>query len=141
MDERKAETVEGLVRRFYERLWNQWDDAAVDSTLDPHFQFRGSLGDVVSGRDEWLGYRDKIRAGSSDFQNEVAELIVDGDRAAARLVYSGTHDGPLLGLPATGRRFTYAGAAFFTADRGRLVAAWVLGDLVALRAQLSVTAD
>jgi steroid delta-isomerase-like uncharacterized protein len=126
-----------LVRRFYERLWNNWDDAAVDRTLAPQFAFRGSLGDVISGREEWRSYRDKVRAGSSDFHNEVVELIVDGERAAARLRYSGTHDGPLLGVPASGRRFSYAGAAFFTATDGRLVSAWVLGDLVTLERQLS----
>jgi predicted ester cyclase len=129
--------IESLIRRFYEQLWNRWDDAAVDGILAPQFQFRGSLGDVVDGRDEWRAYRDKIRAGSSDFHNELVELIVEGDRAAARLSYSGTHDGPLLGAPATGRRFTYAGAAFFTAGDGRLIAAWVLGDLMSLAGQLS----
>ena len=62
--------------------------------------------------------------------------MVDGDRAAARLLYSGTHTGTLLGMPATGRRFEYAGAAFFTASDGLLTSAWVLGDLDALRRQL-----
>lgn len=130
-------SVEGLVRRFYERLWNGWDDDAVDDTLIARFSFRGSLGDIVNSRDEWRAYRDKVRAGSSDFHNDVVELVVDGDRAAARLSYSGTHDGPLMGLPATGRRFTYDGAAFFTATGGRLASAWVLGDLPALTRQLS----
>jgi hypothetical protein len=37
----------------------------------------------------------------------------------------------------TGRRFTYAGAAFLTADGGLLTDAWVLGDLAGLRAQLT----
>jgi predicted ester cyclase len=89
------------------------------------------------GPEGWRGYRDLIRAGSSDFHNDIRSLLVDGDRAAARLRYSGTHDGLLAGLPATGRRFTYAGAAFFTARAGKLAEAWVLGDLAGLRAQLN----
>jgi hypothetical protein len=40
------------------------------------------------------------------------------------------------GLPATGRRFEYAGAAFFTADDQWLTSAGVLGDLDGLRRQL-----
>jgi predicted ester cyclase len=56
---------------------------------------------------------------------------------AARLRYTGTHTGRLLGIPATGRRFEYAGAAFFVAARGRLTSAWVLGDLDGLRRQLA----
>lgn len=125
-----------LVVRFYDRLWNAWDDVAVDTTVAPGFTFRGSLGQQTVGRDAWRHYRDQVRAGSADFTNEVVDLVAVGDRAAVRLRYSGTHTGPLLGLPATGRPFTYSGAAFFTAAGGLLVEAWVLGDLDGLRAQL-----
>ena len=128
--------VEHLVSRFYEDLWNRWDDAAVDDVLAEDFTFRGSLGTETTGRAEWRSYRDAVREGSPDFHNEVVTLVAGDDQAAARLRYTGTHTGRLAGLPATGRRFSYAGAAFFSAHQGRLTAAWVLGDLVALRAQL-----
>jgi steroid delta-isomerase-like uncharacterized protein len=125
-----------LVEAFYSTLWNRWDDAAVDDVLAEDFTFRGTLGNQTRGRDGWRAYRDLVRAGSSDFHNDVRSLVVDGDQASARLLYTGTHDGTLAGMAATGRRFTYAGAAFFTARDGRLADAWVLGDLAALRAQL-----
>jgi steroid delta-isomerase-like uncharacterized protein len=125
-----------LVTAFYADLWNRWDDTAVDPLLADDFSFRGSLGDTTRGRDGWRRYRDVVRAGSSDFHNEVEALVVDGNRAAAQLLYTGTHDGPLAGMPPTGRPFTYVGAAFFTARNGQLASAWVLGDLAGLRAQL-----
>jgi steroid delta-isomerase-like uncharacterized protein len=130
-----------LVHAFYDRLWNAWDDAAVDDVLAETFAFRGSLGTATVGRDEWRGYRDTIRSGSSDFHNEVVSLVVDGTNAAARLRYTGTHTGVLLGHPATGRAFAYDGAAFFTSDAGRLTSAWVLGDLTALTRQLAGDPD
>lgn len=129
--------VEALVREFYESLWNRWDDAAVDVLLAEEFTFRGSLGTQTHGRDPWRAYRDAIREGSSDFHNEIVTLVAEGSRAAARLRYTGTHTGPLAGLPPTGRRFTYAGAAFFEAGGGQLRSAWVLGDLAGLRKQLT----
>jgi steroid delta-isomerase-like uncharacterized protein len=128
--------VEDLVRRFYDDLWNRWDDEAVDGLLDEDFSFRGSLGVETTGRTEWRSYRDAIRAGSSDFHNELVTLVAHDGHAAARLRYAGTHTGHLAGLPPTGRRFSYAGAAFFTGGAGRLRTAWVLGDLVALLEQL-----
>ncbi|HEX3297228.1 MAG TPA: ester cyclase [Nocardioides sp.] len=128
--------MERLVRRFYHDLWNRWDDEGVEELLHEDFTFRGSLGTETRGRDEWRSYRDAVRAGSSDFHNEILDLVADGDRAAARLRYTGSHTGPLAGLPATGRRFSYAGAAFFTGDARQLTSAWVLGDLTALREQL-----
>jgi len=129
--------VEDLVRRFYDELWNRWNDAAVDEVLFEDFAFRGSLGTETHGRSEWRSYRDAIRTGSTDFHNEVVTLVAAGDQAAARLRYTGTHTGPMAGMPATGRRFSYDGAAFFVGSGGRLVSAWVLGDLEALRRQLS----
>lgn len=128
--------TEELVRRFYAEAWNRRADSVVDEILAPDFEFRGSLGDQVRGRDGWRGYRDGIRAAVPDFHNEIVELVAAGDRAAARLRYSGHHRGVLLGVPGDGRRIEYAGAAFFTASGGLLVSAWVLGDLDSLRAQL-----
>jgi predicted ester cyclase len=125
-----------LVHSFYDDLWNRWDDSRVDAVLAPSFEFRGSLGTSTVGRDGWRDYRDTIRAGSADFHNSVVMLVCDGPSAAARLLYTGTHTGPLLGIEATGRRFEYAGAAFFAVADGLLTSAWVLGDLVALRGQL-----
>lgn len=131
-----AVPIGGLVERFYSELWNRWNDAAVDGTLSPAFTFRGSLGLQTSGRQGWRRYRDLVRAGSADFHNEIVELVCEGERAAARLHYTGTHTGVLLGMPATQRRFEYSGAAFFTADQQWLTSAWVLGDLDGLRRQL-----
>jgi predicted ester cyclase len=129
--------TERLVRQFYEQLWNQWDDGAVDEVLAADFEFRGSLGDVTRGRDQWRGYRDKIRAAIPDFHNEIVELVVSGGRGAARLVYSGHHHGVLLDHRGHGAWIQYEGAAFFRSGSGRLAAAWVLGDVDALRRQLA----
>lgn len=129
-----------LIDRFYDELWNQWNDGAVDEVLTEDFDFRGSLGQHTVGRDGWRRYRDGIRVAAPDFHNEIVTLVVDDTHAAARLSYSGTHRGPLLGVPATGRSFSYAGAAFFTVSGQRLAAAWILGDLQTLRAQLTAPA-
>ena len=129
--------VRSLVRSFYDSLWNGWDDDAVERVLSKEFRFRGSLGQRTVGRDGWRAYRDQVRAGAPDFRNEVIELVVDGNRAAARLRYTGIHRGLLLGLDGTGRAFAYDGAAFFRARAGQLIEAWVLGDLTGLQRQLT----
>jgi hypothetical protein len=43
----------------------------------------------------------------------------------------------LFGIAATGRRFSYPGAAFFTVRDGLLAEVFVVGDLLALRTQLA----
>jgi steroid delta-isomerase-like uncharacterized protein len=126
-----------LVEEFYADVWNGWNDVAIDRVLDERFVFRGSLGDEVRGRDGFRGYRDKIRVAFPDFHNEIVDLVVGDGKAAARLLYTGTHMGEALGVPASGAAISYSGAAFFRADGGRLRQAWVLGDLDQLRRQLT----
>jgi steroid delta-isomerase-like uncharacterized protein len=127
---------EFMVRRFYDDVWNRWDDSAVDELLAADFVFRGSLGDEAQGRDGFRAYRDKVRRAARDFHNEITDLVANEGRVAARLEYSGHHTGLLLELPPTWVSFRYTGAAFFTVHRGLLSKAWVLGDLEALRRQL-----
>jgi hypothetical protein len=71
------------VHAFYGELWNKWDDGALETVLAVGFTFRGSLGNQTQGRTEWREYRDLVRAGSSDFHNQVQTLVVDGTQAAA----------------------------------------------------------
>lgn len=133
--------IAALVRRFYLEAWNRWDDSVVEEILAPDFVFRGSLGDEVRGPDGWRSYRDKIRLAVPDFTNKIVDLVTAGDRAGARLFYSGHHQGTLLGIVGTGKLISYSGAAFFAAATGRLTDVWVLGDLDSLRHQLGQTAS
>jgi steroid delta-isomerase-like uncharacterized protein len=128
--------VAGLVARFYEDVWNRWDDAALDAILAPDFEFRGSLGDQAQGRDGFRAFRDTVRAAAPDWRNEVVDLLVTPGRAAVRLRCTGHHRGVLLGMPPTGRAFSFTSAAFFTAADDRLLTSWVVADIDDLRRQL-----
>jgi SnoaL-like polyketide cyclase len=55
-----------LVERFYNDAWNRWDDDIVEHLLAEKFEFRGTLGDELHGRDEWRAYRDRIRRAVPD---------------------------------------------------------------------------
>jgi predicted ester cyclase len=53
------------------------------------------------------------------------------------MMFSGVHRATFRGIPATGRRISWAGAAFFTFDGDLISDLWVLGDLEALDQQLA----
>ena len=134
VDDRRA-----LVRRFYGEVWNGWDEAAARTILTPNFEFRGSLARSTHGIEAFLQYVGLVREAFPDFHNEILELVADEAEPslAARLVYRGTHRGPLLGRPASGHRIEYAGAAFLRCAGGRLASVWVLGDLQGLLEQIA----
>jgi steroid delta-isomerase-like uncharacterized protein len=125
-----------LVRRYYEALWNFWDFALADELVAEGIIFRGSLGDSVRGRDGFKGYMRAVRRAFPDFHNQLEELVAEGDRVVARLSYTGTHTGTLLGIAPTGRRVSYAGVALFRVASGQIAEGWVLGDLYGLVRQL-----
>ena len=125
-----------LVRRYYEEMWNCWDFAQADELIAEGLAFRGSLGNSVRGREGFKRYMRAVRRVFPDFHNRVEELIAEGDRVVARLTYTGTHAGELLGIAPTGHRVNYAGVALFRIASGQIAEGWVLGDLYGLSGQL-----
>jgi steroid delta-isomerase-like uncharacterized protein len=125
-----------LVRRYYEALWNRWDFALADELIAEQIAFRGSLGQTVKGREGFKAYMREVCRAFPDFHNRVEELVAEGDRVAARLTYTGTHAGALLGIAPSGRRVSYAGVALFRIASAQIAEGWVLGDLYGLIGQL-----
>jgi steroid delta-isomerase-like uncharacterized protein len=130
-----------LVRRFYDEIWNHADLSAVPEILAPDVTFRGSLGSATVGLRAFVQYVRSVTGALDDYRCDIADLVAEADRVVARMTFSGIHRGPLLGVPASGRRVSWDGAAFFTIADGRVVDLWVLGDLAGLRAQLDAVAD
>ena len=65
----------------------------------------------------------------TDVEMRVIEMVAEGDLVVGRFTCSGTHVGPWLGHPATGRRFRDVPEVyFFTVRDGRIAAAWGLED-------------
>jgi steroid delta-isomerase-like uncharacterized protein len=125
-----------LVARYYKELWNKWNFALVDELLAKEFSFRGSLGTGMRGRAAFCDYMRRVQVIFPDFCNEIEEMVADRNRAVARLTYTGTHRGEIFGVAPTGKRVSYAGAAFFRIENGQVAQGWVLGDLAGLLGQL-----
>ena len=132
----QLESYKDLVRRYYEALWNCWDFALADELIAESIVFRGSLGISVQGREGFKEYMRGVRRAFPDFHNRIEELIAENERVAARLTYTGTHQGELFDIAATGRRVSYAGVAIFRIAEGCIVEGWVLGDIHGLVRQL-----
>ena len=126
-----------LIRRYYSELWNAWSTAALEELISPDIVFRGSIGTVVGGIEEFKQYVSKIRAAFPDFHNHIEEIIGEDDKVVARLTYTGTHQGELFGFPGTGRKINYQGIAIFQFREGRIVSGYVLGDTESLKRQIA----
>lgn len=131
-----AADPETLVRRFYAEVWGRADEAVARDILHPELAFRGSLGPERRGVEGFIDYMRSVHAALGEYRCIVEELVAAETSAAAHMTFTGIHRGDFFGMPATGRRITWAGAAFFTVVDGRIATLWVLGDVDGLKAQL-----
>ena len=72
-----------------------------------------------------------------DFHWEVEDLLVDGNRIAARLTDTGTPVKEWNGLAPTGASVTFAETAFYQVQDGRFSVMWYLMDADGVRRQLA----
>ena len=132
-----TEANKALVRRYYEEMWNRWDLSLAEALLAPDVRFRGSLGTEGRGVRDFRRYARSVWLAFPDFHNEVNELIAEYDRVAARLTYTGTHRGELMGVAPSGRAVRYDGAALFRIADGRIAKLWVAADRLTVLEQIS----
>ena len=129
-------TPRDLVERFYHEVWNRADERAARDILDPDFRFRASLGPELRGPDGFIVYLRAVHAAVGNFTCTIEDLVATPDRAAAKMLFHGTHRAKFFGVEATGRAVHWSGAAFFTMRGGRIAELWVLGDVDDLKRQL-----
>ncbi len=66
-----------------------------------------------------------------DFHATIEDLIAEGDKVAARMIFRGTHTGgEFMGIPPSGRPFAFSATAIFRIAGGKIVEHW--GDEDAL---------
>ena len=130
--------AERLIGQFFEGLWNRDEPGLADRILSEDLRFRGTLGSETRGREEFLAYVAGFRSAFPDWLCRIEEIIDAGDRAAARMTFSGTHRGELRGLAPTGRRVSYPGVTLFRLERGRIAEVWALGDTQQLWSDLGI---
>ena len=127
-----------LVTRFYVELWDRWDKAVAFEILTDDFLFRGSLGADRRGIDGFLDYVDRVRNALGDYRSDIGEMVEQGNKIAVRMTFSGLHQGEFFGMPASGQRIAWPGAAFFAFRERRIASLWVLGDVDGVKQQLGI---
>ena len=125
-----------LVERFYNEVWNAADEAVAREILHKDLRFRASLGPERRGPEGFIDYLRAVRQALPDFVCIIQELIATKREAVARMRFEGHHRGTFYGVEATGRKISWAGAAFFKTDGGQITDIWVLGDIDSVKRQL-----
>lgn len=131
-----SEQVRSAVAAFYRDLWEKHDLARMPTLLAEDFVFRGSLGQEKRGHAGFAEYVALVHGALGDYRCDIEDMVVEGNRAFARMRFSGRHQGPLLDFAPTGETVWWTGAALFTLKDGLIAELWVLGDIEGLRRRL-----
>jgi steroid delta-isomerase-like uncharacterized protein len=127
-----------IARRFFE-LFSQGDmDTIGRELLSPDIMahFPGMPGPLNLESYKQVGLM--FRSAFPDIQDTVEDQIAEGDKVVTRITSRGTHQGELMGIPATGKQYTITAMVIDRIIEGRIVERWAQFDQLGMLQQLGV---
>ena len=131
------ERREALVREHMESENRHDYEATLDTFGHPRYEIVPT-GDVFDGEEAVRRYFEDSRASFPDQRNELIALHHTDAGVVVEFDLKGTHEGPLRGIPATGKEFTCRSLAFFLFEDDRLVCERVYFDAATILGQLGL---
>jgi predicted ester cyclase len=131
-----AEANIATFRRAIEEGWNKGNLEAIDELFVPDF-VEHQVG-IGPGRDAVKGSIRSLRIAFPDLHLTFEDVVAEGDMVWARLSGAGTHEGPFMGLPGTGRRMRVDVIDIVRVADGRLVEHWGVADRLSVAQQIGL---
>jgi len=132
-----SEENKAIMRRFIEainvRNLDIVDELVSKDHLDHHIP-----PELPRGPEGVKIYFKSLSTSFPDCRITIEDLLADGDKVAIRIVFAGTHQGELMGIPATGKQFSITGIIIGRFEGGQIVEWWENADSLGLMQQLGV---
>ena len=125
-----------MVRVFYKEMWDYSNTSLVAQLFHRGFTFRGSLGPVLIGHEQFIGYVEFVTGVFDRYTSDILALGEDGHRIFGKLRFHGYHRRELFGVPPSGRHVWWYGTPIFTFEGDLIRDLWVLGDIYGLIGRL-----
>ena len=125
------------VRAFYKDMWDHADKSLIPRIFHDGFSFRGSLGPVLVGHDQFAGYVDYVTGAFGSYTTDILAMVEEGNRVSGKMRFHGFHRQEIFGVPPSGRHVWWIGMPIFTFDGDKVSDLYVLGDVYGLIGRLS----
>jgi len=116
---------------------NQGNLDVVDEIVDPNYVYR-SPDEELHGTEALKAFLAGYHSAFPDLRMAIDELVVAGDKAVIFFTLTGTHKGPLMGIPPTGKRMQVHGVVRSRFEDGRIVEEWEVLDRLAILTRLGI---
>ena len=137
-----AEENKAVVRRIYEELWDEGRLEVADELIaEDAVNYDTGLVPLPYGPEEMKGTVRLVTSAFPDNRHEVEDVFAAGEQVMARVRLTGTHEGPFMGIPPTGKRIEIGEIHVYRLRSGRAVEHRVGRDDLGAMRQLGVIAD
>lgn len=130
--------AKSLVQRIFDQAFNQGDLAVVDELVAADGITHSLPWGLPPGRQGLKQLITIFRTAFPDLYCSVEDEINEGYKSAAHWTMCGTHQGPFLGNPPTGRPVAVQGIIFARIENERIAEDWILVDQMDLLQQLGI---
>lgn len=126
-----------VVRRFF-AAFAAPDPTRLEEVLAPDLVHHSAPQGFPPGREGVQQIALAFEAGIPDYQITVEDQIAEGDFVASRATLTGTHTGPFLGIPPTGRPFSVPAIFVNRVVGGQIVDHWEVIDEFGILVQVGL---
>ena len=133
--------IRTLVTRWFDEVWSQRRGATIDELMAPGCLTKVEGMDEPLTRDAFKAYHQAFLSAVPDVQAEVLFVVTEETRAIANWRARGTHLGPGLGIPPSGKRVDFTGLSVFEFDGPLIVRGfdrWNRGEMIASLMQVRI---
>lgn len=133
--------VHHLLTRYFDDVWSRGDVDLLDALVtEDYVNHSPSVPDPRPGAADLKPIVRAMRTGIPDLRYEMLDTVVGQDKVAVHVRVTGTHTGPLFGIPPTGRRIDVRQMQIEWLRDGRIAQHWRVTDELGLMRQLGVVA-
>jgi len=131
-------TNRAVIQAFFEDVLNQRRLDRADDLVKENFIELDPLPGQEQGREGLKAILRMLWSAFPDMHWVVSEIVAEGEKVVTRFVWTGTHRGVFLGIPATGRSVEVKGVVIDRLEDGRMADSRILMDTMGLMQQLGV---
>jgi predicted ester cyclase len=137
-DQAESKKIE-VVKSFYPSL-EKGDWSSIEKIMSADFADHNpwTPPSGIVGRDSVLKGMKEFRAAFPDLKFEVMHTAVDGDMVFVHYRFTGSNDGPFMGMPATNKKIDYTGVDLIRMKDTVAAEHWDYGDNVTYMKQMGL---
>ena len=131
-----TEENKATIRRLFDEL-NKGNLAVMDEIFTDDFVRHAPDGQTM-GKDGYKQLMTMLTGAIPDLRSTLEGVVAEGDRAAIRFTWAGTHKGNLMGIPPTNKKIAVKEAYFVRFENGKIAEYVNYMDTLSLMRQLGV---